>query len=285
MDEYLTVRYGERELNNEESMKIVIILTGVALLIWAAISAILHIIGPDPISDVYLMDLPLAIVGAICLLVGWRFFKNENVVMENDQLFKKKHGKGLKKETAAKKVVQEQPRKTEIKPKPTHGADATTTKTIFLSYRRKDSADVSGRIYDRLSIKYGKDQVFKDVDSIPLGVDFRSYIDDMVSRADIFLAVIGPDWLGVGDAKGKEINNPRDFVRLEVRSALERKIPVVPLLVRNGSMPSETDLPSDIKGLAYRNGIPIRSDPDFDNDITRLLSGLSRLSNRAKAGL
>ena len=88
--------------------------------------------------------------------------------MENDQLFKKQHDRGLKIETVVKKVVQEpeQPRETDIKPKPTHGANAATTKIIFLSYRRKDSADVSGRIYDRLSIKYGKDQVFKDVDSI-----------------------------------------------------------------------------------------------------------------------
>lgn len=156
-------------------------------------------------------------------------------------------------------------------------ADKASVQSIFLSYRRDDSADVSGRIYDRLVNKFGRENIFIDVDSIPLGVDFRTYIDEMVSKADILLVVIGPDWLGTIDENQRKTDDPRDFVRLEVKSALNRDIPVIPLLVRNAMMPGEQDLPSDIKGLTFRNGIPVRSDPDFDNDITRLLLGLNKI--------
>lgn len=174
----------------------------------------------------------------------------------------------VKKEQTSKQVIQE--------------TEEKKNKTIFLSYRRNDSADVSGRVYDRLSMKYGKENIFKDVDSIPLGYDFRAYIDEMVSRAEIFLVVIGPDWLG-DDGKNRRIDDRRDFVRLEVQSALERNIPVIPLLVRNASMPSEHELPQEIQALSFRNGVPIRPDPDFDNDITRLMSGLNKLSNKEKS--
>ncbi|MCB1724696.1 MAG: toll/interleukin-1 receptor domain-containing protein [Chromatiaceae bacterium] len=147
---------------------------------------------------------------------------------------------------------------------------------IFLSYRRTDSADVTGRIFDRLSVQFAKEKIFKDVDSIPLGVDFRTYIDSMVAKSDVFLAVIGPDWAGRAGGV-RRIDDPRDHVRLEVKSALTRNIPVIPLLVRNASMPTETDLPEEIRDLAYRNGVPVRSDPDFNNDMARLLSGMKKL--------
>jgi hypothetical protein len=132
----------------------------------------------------------------------------------------------------------------------------------------------------RLLSSYSKEKIFKDVDSIPLGVDFREYIDKIVSKADVFLAVIGPDWLW-RDEHGRRIDGSRDIVRIEVQSALKRNIPVIPLLVRNASMPSEVDLPKELQELAYRNGVPIRSDPDFNNDISKLLSGLKKLYTKA----
>ena len=76
----------------------------------------------------------------------------------------------------------------------------------------------------------------------------------------------------------RRIEEPGDFVRLEVEAALNLDKRVVPLLVRQATMPAEDELPGTIARLAYQNGIAVRADPDFDNDITRLLSGLSRLS-------
>jgi acyl carrier protein len=146
---------------------------------------------------------------------------------------------------------------------------------IFISYRRADSADVSGRIYDRLAGEFGDAAVFKDVDDIPFGVDFKAYLGDMVRKCDIQLAVIGPQWLDVQDDRGKRrLDNPSDFVRIEIEAALERGIPVVPLLVRGATMPKAEELPSSLADLVYRNGTPVRPDPDFHRDMDRLIRGL-----------
>ena len=154
------------------------------------------------------------------------------------------------------------------------------TNNIFVSYRRDDSADVAGRIYDRLIDKFGKIRVFKDVDSIPLGVDFRDYIDTSISQSAVLLVVIGKAWLGESrDGSSRRIDDPKDFSRLEVAAALKRNIPIIPLLVSGGNVPAEQELPYDIKDLSYRNGVPIRPDPDFNNDIDRLISGIAKIAN------
>jgi hypothetical protein len=146
---------------------------------------------------------------------------------------------------------------------------------VFVSYRREDSADVTGRIYDRLLQTFYGQNVFKDVDSIPLGADFRVHLDEMVARCDVFLVVIGKQWLQAVDSSGKRrLDDPADFVRIELESALKRGIPVIPMLVRGAVMPSEAQLPSTLKGMAYRNGIQVRADPDFHNDMNRLIAGL-----------
>jgi hypothetical protein len=148
---------------------------------------------------------------------------------------------------------------------------------IFVSYRRSDSADIAGRIYDRLIGKFGKGPIFKDVDSIPLGLDFKEYLDMKVGECDVFLAIIGNEWVSASDSTGKRrLDDPTDFVRIEIESALERKIPVIPLLVRDAHMPREDDLPSSLRKLVYRNGTPIRSDPDFHRDMDRLIAALEK---------
>jgi hypothetical protein len=153
--------------------------------------------------------------------------------------------------------------------------DTVSFGNIFISYRRVDSADITGRIYDRLIGKFGRGPVFKDVDSIPLGIDFKEYLDMKVGECSVLLAVIGDRWLEAGDSSGKRrLDDPADFVRIELESALERNIPVIPLLVRGAQMPSEGNLPPSLRKLAYRNGIPIRSDPDFHRDMDRLIKAL-----------
>lgn len=160
---------------------------------------------------------------------------------------------------------------------PTSGQTKTRGK-IFLSYRRNDSADVTGRIYDRLLAKFGDDNIFKDVDSIPLGANFKDHIDSMIKESAVVLVVIGNDWFGRSEnAAGRRIDDPGDFVRLEVAAALNRKLNIVPLLVRRALMPTEEELPEELKPLAYRNGISIRPDPDFNNDIDRLIYGLEKI--------
>src|SRR4051794_11039506 len=103
---------------------------------------------------------------------------------------------------------------------------------IFLSYRRDDAADITDRIYESLVTRFGRDCVFMDVDSMPPGVDFPRYLDEQVSRCRVFVTVIGRRWLELLGERQRDV----DFVRIEVESALCRKIPIIPLLVQGVDM-------------------------------------------------
>ena len=139
---------------------------------------------------------------------------------------------------------------------------------IFISYRRQDSADITGRIYDHLVSRFGRENVFKDVDAIPYGADFRKEFQDALSHATVCLVVIGSHWLDTADEEGqRRIDNPDDFVRIEIETSLKRDVRVIPLLVRGVSIPSEAELPEAIRPLAYRHAISIRDDPDFHHDV------------------
>ena len=139
---------------------------------------------------------------------------------------------------------------------------------IFVSYRRDDTPDMAGRISDELNRRYGRKlTIFRDVDSIPPGADFRQYISGEIEKCDVLLSVVGNGWTG-------RLNDPDDYVRLEVESVLRSGTPIIPLFVDGTSMPSEASLPSALSEFVYRQGIKVRSDPDFHRDIDRLVSAL-----------
>ncbi len=144
---------------------------------------------------------------------------------------------------------------------------------VFISYRRADSADVVGRIYDSLVEALGSEAVFKDVNAIPLGSDFRTVLMQAIEQCTVFVAVIGKNWL-MNEKDEKRLNDPQDWVRIEIESALQREIPVIPLLVQGASMPSEQDLPASLKPLVFKNAAWVRPDPDFHHDMQRLISAL-----------
>ena len=151
---------------------------------------------------------------------------------------------------------------------------------IFISYRRSDSPDATGRIYDRLVSEFGKAQVFKDVDSIPLGRDFRGHLNTIVSECGVMLAIIGPRWADASGRPGqRRLEDPDDFVRIELEAALARDIPVVPVLVGHAPMPVASELPGSLASMAFRQSIEVRPDPDFHNDATRLVTALRGILN------
>ncbi len=136
----------------------------------------------------------------------------------------------------------------------------------------------TGRLYDRLAAHFGAESLFMDIDTIPLGMDFRQVIAEAVSQCTILLAVIGDRWLTLtGDDGRRRLDDPRDSVRLEIAAALERNIPVVPVLVQGARMPGEAELPAPLKPLAYRNAIEL-SHARFNADVARLIQGLEQLS-------
>lgn len=148
---------------------------------------------------------------------------------------------------------------------------------VFISYRRDDSAAYAGRLYDRLTAHFGQDQVFMDIDQIGPGEDFVETIQRTVSASETTVVLIGKGWLSATDADGKRrLDDPDDFVRLEIATALERKIKVVPVLVGGAAMPKTSQLPESLALLARRNAIEI-SDTRFHSDVNRLIEAIEKI--------
>ena len=147
---------------------------------------------------------------------------------------------------------------------------------IFISYRRADSRLVANRIYDRLTGAFGRRNIFKDVDDIPPGRDFRDVLREATTSCKVMLVFIGPHWLHVQDDSGqRRLDDPEDFVRLEVETGLQRdEIRVIPLLVEGASMPSANDLPESLRELAFNNAFKIQDDPYFHRDMDGLIRHL-----------
>jgi hypothetical protein len=148
---------------------------------------------------------------------------------------------------------------------------------IFINYRRDDASHLAGRLYDRLAAHFPKNQIFIDVDNLDPGVDFVETIEQSVGSCDVLIAVIGRRWLISSEAEGgRRLDSPDDFVRLEIATALKRKIRVIPVLVDDASMPRVSDLPDDLKSLVRRQAIPVSHDR-FSADSDRLIAALDRV--------
>jgi TPR repeat protein len=147
---------------------------------------------------------------------------------------------------------------------------------IAISYRRDDSLDVTGRIFDRLVTHYGRDAVFRDIDSILPGVDFRDQINQFLDQSDILLAIIGPKWLGLRAGQSR-LSDEGDPVRVELEMGLRKKLPVVPVLVLRAPMPRVAQLPETLKDFAFRHAVTVDSQQDFDQHCLRLIRAIDRL--------
>jgi uracil-DNA glycosylase family 4 len=145
---------------------------------------------------------------------------------------------------------------------------------IFINYRRQDTEGYVGRLYDYLAQHFERDQLFMDVDSIPPGADFVKVLEDAVSVCDVFIAMIGPQWLtAVDDAGERRLDLWNDFVRIEIASALNQNKLVIPVLVGRARMPSPADLPDDLTALARRNAIEL-SHQRFAYDVDKLIAAI-----------
>lgn len=158
---------------------------------------------------------------------------------------------------------------------------------IFISYRRDDAGYVASILRKHLEAEYGPGSVFMDIDSIPLGVDFRQHLSDAVSRCDVLLALIGETWAGpLPGGTQRRIDDPKDFVRIEVESALKRGIPVVPVLIDKAAPPAVESLPAGLRDLAFRNAAELRAGRDLESHLGALSRGLQAhvQAQRGRAG-
>ena len=145
-----------------------------------------------------------------------------------------------------------------------------------MSYRRQETSYATGWLFDRLTEKFGSDQVFKDVSSIELGDDFVEKISSAVGACDVLLALIGEEWLTITDERGRRrLDQPDDFVRVEIEAALARQVRVIPILVDGAMMPSADELPPSMAKLVRRQALEL-SPNRFDFDTDRLMTVLEK---------
>lgn len=142
---------------------------------------------------------------------------------------------------------------------------------IFISYRREDTRLWVERLFDRLTIRYGREAVFKDIGAIPIGSDFLRQIDTAISKSEVFLAIIGKSWLTAAHPNGRQrLMDIDDPVRNEIQLALSKSVPIIPILVDGAHHLIVEQLPHSIQTLANLQATQLRSDPDFSIDIERL---------------
>ncbi|MBX2820897.1 MAG: TIR domain-containing protein, partial [Rhodothermaceae bacterium] len=145
---------------------------------------------------------------------------------------------------------------------------------FFISYRRKDSQQIVGRIYEKLTDYFGDDAVFLDVDDIPTGSNFREHILKMVVGSDAMIVIMGGVWLG--SFSGRDPGR-LDHVLIELEVALEQGVPMIPVLIGQTRMPDEKELPASISQVSFRNAFSLDIGGGFDRDITRLINHLDTL--------
>jgi TIR domain len=146
---------------------------------------------------------------------------------------------------------------------------------IFISYRREDTAGYAGRLYDQLSAHFGEERVFMDVSDIEPGEDFAKAIETTIHTCDAAVVLIGKNWLT------KRLDDSGDFVLLEITSALQRSIPVIPVLVDGTRMPAATELPQSLAPLCLRQAVEL-SNSMFREDVNRLIQSLDRVCRTQK---
>lgn len=149
-------------------------------------------------------------------------------------------------------------------------------KKIFISYRRDDSAVFTGRLYDRLSLYYGADAVFLDIDSIRTAQEFTKVVEAELANCKVVLAVIGQRWEG-SPGNPRRIDNPEDFVRLEIEQAIAQNKPIVPVYFDDRSPLTSADLPPSLQKLVYTNAATVDSGRDFEHHVQTLRNELNRI--------
>ncbi len=148
---------------------------------------------------------------------------------------------------------------------------------IFISYRRDESRHAAGRLADDLAQAFGPGAIFRDIEGIDPGVDFTRSLDRALGSCVVMLVLIGPEWLDMRDAHGqRRLENPQDWIRLEIATALARDIRVVPVLLEGAAMPQSEALSPDLEPLTRRQALDM-SDSRWRGDLQRLVEALEKI--------
>jgi hypothetical protein len=163
----------------------------------------------------------------------------------------------------------------------THGP-LSGKKGIVFSYRRSDSAAIAGRLFDRFSLRFGVGLVFMDIDSIPFGTNFRVHIDGALSGSRVLIALVGSRWLGKRMLFRSRIFDQDDPVRIELETAFQKKLSIIPVLIDRTLMPSSSELPASLKEFSDLNAAELSSGRDFDQQVERLIRSVELIVSKAQ---
>jgi hypothetical protein len=145
---------------------------------------------------------------------------------------------------------------------------------VFISYRREETSGEARALYNDLVANLGKSLVFMDVDNIALGRDFRQVLQESLASCELMLVLIGREWVSVKNKSGRRrLEDPGDFIRMEIGAALKRNIPVTPVLLQGAKMPMSEELPEDLRDLSYRNGFEL-SHNRWESDVQEMIRRL-----------
>lgn len=144
----------------------------------------------------------------------------------------------------------------------------STIVAIFVNYRRHDSESITGRIDDHLRAAFGDSDVYRDIDSIPPGVDFVEHLASSLNHCDLCIAVLGPRW------PSERLNEESDLVRIELETVLARGIPLIPVLVEGARLPDPAQIPPTLFPLLRRQAMQVDSGADFRVHVQRLVQAI-----------
>lgn len=144
---------------------------------------------------------------------------------------------------------------------------------IFISYRRADVPFAAGRLGDVLSREFGDRLIFRDIDDIEAGVDFTQTLNQALASCKVLLVLMGNGWLNAAGVGGRRLDDPHDWVRQEIANALKRDVRIIPVLLEQAEMPSEAELPDDLKALCRRQAVAL-SDARWQSDVAHLVAAL-----------
>lgn len=153
-------------------------------------------------------------------------------------------------------------------------ADAVQQRTIFISYRRADSLREARALFERLSREFGHDKVFIDLAGIEPGEDFVTLLHELLANCAVLLVLMGPGWASGRRTDGtRRLEDPNDFVRIEIGAALKRGVRVIPVCFDGAEMPAEAELPEELRPLVRRQAVAMDFNR-FESDIRPLIEGV-----------
>jgi hypothetical protein len=164
----------------------------------------------------------------------------------------------------------------------TEVAEPAAPLRIFINYRRGLATPYARQLYEELTKRFGAGNVFWDIDTIQPGTDFVEFLRRAVGSCQVMVSVIGPGWLEAVDRDGRRrLDNPEDFVRLELEAALDRNVRIIPVLVGDATVPRSSDLPASLVPFVRRNAMEV-TDSRWDYDVGRLLRAMDRIAEEER---